>query len=104
MQKHSFLTNLADDMRSTKARRDFFIHKFLFNRFGGEMLTTEPEYESLVREAHELGVLFAESRSKFLNFMLEKAPIEMFGVRNDPITGEPIVVQSEFMKERREPG
>jgi len=100
MQKHSFLDDLTNDMRSTKERRDFFVHKFLFNRFGGESLTTESEYESLIREAHDLGNLFAESRTKFINVMLNGAPLVMFGAKQDS-TGELVIVESEFAKARR---
>jgi hypothetical protein len=102
MQKHELLTNLATNMRLTKERRDFFIHKFLFHRFGGELFTTEAEYELLTREAHDLGVLFAESRTQFDDLMLQKAPIVMFGGRIDPNTQEVIIVRSEFAKEHHD--
>jgi hypothetical protein len=100
MKKHKLLESLADDMRSTKARRDFSVHKFLFHRYGGELLTNDAEYELLVREANNLGLLFAESRTKFHDLMLQSAPIDMFGVRSDPATGALIVVESEFTKGR----
>ena len=37
MRKHTFLEHLADEIQSTKERRDFFVHKFLFHRYGGPM-------------------------------------------------------------------
>jgi hypothetical protein len=100
MQKHELLKDLADSMRHTKERRDFFVHRFLFHRYGGATLTTQSEYNALIKEAYELGSLFNQSQTKFSDLMLQKAPIVMFGAKFDPGTGEWIIVESEFAKER----
>ncbi len=100
MEKHEMLKGLAIDMRHTKERRDFFVHKFLFHRYGGALLTTQSEYDSLIQEAHELAILFAKSQTKFNDLMLEKAPVVMFGVKVDPSTGEWVVVESKFVKDK----
>jgi hypothetical protein len=97
MEKHEFLQPLARNIRGVKEKRDFFIHKFLFHRFGGE-LTLDSEYEQLIREAADLADLFAVSRTKFDDFMLDKAPLMMFGAKRDAGSGEWIIVESEFSK------
>ncbi|HEY4941448.1 MAG TPA: hypothetical protein VII56_08470 [Rhizomicrobium sp.] len=101
MRKHEFLKNLADDLGSTKEKRDFFVHKFLFHRYGGDMLTTDSEYELLIREAHDLGVEFGKCQAKFHDQVLETAPIVMFAAKLDADSGELIIVESEYAKERR---
>ena len=78
------------------------MHKFLFNRYGG-LLTTEEEYAELVAEAVELGGLFVSVRTRFHDFVLKKAPLEMFAVKRDSITGEFVVVESEFSKAKARP-
>jgi hypothetical protein len=101
MRKHEMLRNLADDMQRTKEKRDFFVHKFLFHRFAGDLLTAPSEYELLVREASDLGIMFAKARTNFLTLMLEQAPIVMFGAKMDIDTGELQIIESEFAKEHR---
>lgn len=100
MEMHDFLTLLAKDMAIVKQKRDFFIHKFLFNRYGGE-LTSDKDYEELIRDAASLRDLFAEARTKFHDFMLRNAPLVMFAAKRDPSTGELIIVESEFSKNQR---
>jgi hypothetical protein len=102
MEKNAHLKPLAMEMLTAKEKRDFFIHKFLFNRYGGE-LTSEEEYADLVAEAAELGRLFASTRTRFHDFVLQNAPIEMFAVKRDPLTGEFIVIESEFSKAKARP-
>ena len=67
-------------------------------------MTTEAEYGSLIAEAHEFGSLFANARADFHNAMLERAPIELFAARFDPDSGELIIVESEFLRKRRDSG
>jgi hypothetical protein len=98
MDRHDFLKPLAKDMADTKQKRDFFIHKFLFHRFGGELFTLDSEYEELIKEAIALGDLFAQTRTRFHDFMLQNAPLIMFAGKRDPNTGEIIIVESEFSK------
>ena len=100
MQKHTLLNDLAETMRATKERRDFFVHKFLFHRYGGAHFTSASEYEVLIRDATEIGLQFAECRKKFVELMLSKAPIAMFAGKVDPDTGEITIVESEFSKNR----
>jgi hypothetical protein len=104
MKKHNFLKELADSLGETKRQRDFFVHKFLFNRYGGTHMTTEAEYESLITEAHELGSLFVNVCTDIHNAMLERAPIELFAAKFDPDSGELIIVESEFLRKRRDSG
>ena len=101
MEKHEFLRPLAQDILVTKAQRDFFIHKFLFHRFGGEF-TLDLEYEALIREAVGLADLFAASRTRFHDFMLKEAPLVMFGAKRDPESGNLIIVEFEFSKSSHE--
>lgn len=97
MEKHEFLRTLAKDLLAVKARRDFFIHKFLFHRFGG-ILTLDSEYEELIQEAASLADLFAGARTKFDDFMLKNAPLILVGAKQDPKSGTWIIVESEFSK------
>jgi len=87
-------------MTDVKQKRDFFVHKFLFHRYGGEF-TVEEEYEGIIRDATNLAPLFAQTRTKFDDFMLRNAPLLMLAAKRDPITGELIFVESEFSKMRR---
>jgi len=96
MEKNAHLKPLAVEL-TAKAKRDFFVHKFLFNRYGGEF-TSEGEYADLVAEAAEFGRSFANTRTRFHDFVLQNAPLEMFAVKRDPDTDELIVVESEFSK------
>lgn len=100
MGKYEFLSSLVKDMVAVKERRDFFVHRFLFHRFGGE-LTLDSEYEELVRDAKSHSDLFFQTRTKFHDFMLQNAPLIMFGAKREPDTGEMIIVESEFSKKRR---
>jgi len=97
MEKHEFLKPLAADMTTVKHRRDFFVHKFLFHRYGGE-LTSDDDYEELVRDATNLGNLFAETRTKFHDCLIQNAPLVMFAAKRDPASGEWTIVESEFSK------
>ena len=97
IEKHEFLRPLAKDIVAVKERRDFFIHKFLFHRFGGEF-TLDSEYEELIREAAGLADLFAVSRTKFHDFMLKEAPLVLLAAKRDDESGELIIVESEFSK------
>ncbi|HVY17313.1 MAG TPA: hypothetical protein VHB27_18970 [Rhodopila sp.] len=101
MRRHTFLVALADEMQTTKAKRDFFIHKFLFHRYGGELMTTDEEYELLIQEAHELGALFGNAKTRFQDFMIDRSSIEMFAVKLDPHTGEIDIRESDAIKARR---
>ena len=47
LEKYEYLRPLVAKLASVKERRDFFVHRFLFGRFGGEM-TTDDDYEELV--------------------------------------------------------
>ena len=102
MQKHELLRGLAADMRHTKERRDFFVHKFLFHRYAGGFLTTHSEYNALILEAHDLCALFAEAQIKFSDLMLDKAPVVMFGAKIDSATGEWVIVESKFARGNRD--
>lgn len=84
-------------MVAVKEKRDFFVHKFLFHRFGGEF-TTDSEYEDPIKDAAYLGNFFANTRTKFQDFMLQNAPLMMFAAKRDPNNGEFIIVESEFSK------
>jgi hypothetical protein len=97
MERHEFLKPLASDLATVKQKRDFFVHKFLFHRFGGEF-TLDKEYEELIRDATKFGNLFAQTRTKFADFMLQNAPLKMFAAKRDPMTGELIIIESEFLK------
>lgn len=103
MAKIDFLKPLADKMVLVKEKRDFFVHRFLFHRFGGE-LTSDTEYEVLIRDAIELGDLFATSHTLFVDFMLRHAPLEMFAVKRDPHSGKIVIVESEFSQKRERDG
>jgi hypothetical protein len=94
MRKHTFLQRLSNDMRSTKEKRDRFVHKFLFHRYGGEYLTTDSEYELLIRDAHDLGSVFCEAKMRFEEFMLDKSSLEMFMATIHPETGEMTIRKS----------
>jgi hypothetical protein len=98
MDRHDFLRSLAKEMTTVKLKRDFFIHKFLFHRYGGATLTLDTEYEVLIKEAASLGDLFAQTRTRFHDFMLQNAPLVMLAAKRDPNTGELIIVESEFSK------
>jgi hypothetical protein len=100
MEKHDFLKPLAGDMSTVKERRDFFVHKFLFHRHGGE-LTSDKDYVELIHDATDLGNLFAQTRTKFHDFMLRNAPLMMFAAKRDPSSGELIIVESEFSKSQQ---
>ena len=100
MEKHEFLKTLASDMVFAKQKRDFFVHKFLFHRYGGE-LTSEEDYEELVRDATALGNHFAETRTKFHDCLLQNAPLLMFAAKRDPVSSERIIVESEFSKRQQ---
>jgi hypothetical protein len=104
MQKHALLERLSETMRLTKERRDFFVHKFLFHRFGGALFTSECEYEALIKEAHDAGALFADTHCRFDEHMLARSQLVMFAGRVDPDTGELTIVESEFAKTRRQGG
>jgi hypothetical protein len=101
MRKHPTLTDLADEMQVTKERRDFFTHQFLFHRYGGELFTTEADYELLVCDACDLGNLFAKSRKRFDDLMLKTAPIAMIAGQTDADTGETIIVETEHALDRK---
>jgi len=88
MRAHPFLQRLADEMQPTKERRDHFIHRFLFHRYGGEHMTTDEEYRSLICDAHELGRTFRGAMTRFQDFMVDKSSIEMFAASVDPQNGE----------------
>jgi hypothetical protein len=100
MERHEFLKSLAGDLMTVKKKRDFFVHKFLFHRYGGE-LTSDYEYEELIQDAISHGDLFAQTRKKFDDFMLQNAPLTMFAAKREPNTGELIIVESEFSKAGR---
>ena len=85
-------------MTIVKKRRDFFVHKFLFHRYGGVELTTGEDYQNLVRDAIGLGNLFARTRTEFHDFMLQHAPLVMFAAKRDSRTRNLIIVESEFAK------
>lgn len=102
MEKNIHLKLLASEMLTAKTKRDFFIHKFLFNRYGGEF-TTEEEYADLVAEATDLAQLFASTRTRFHDFVLQNAPLEMLAARRAPITDEFVIVESEFLKSKARP-
>jgi len=97
INRHDFMKSLAIDMVTVKERRDFFVHKFLFHRFGGEF-TADSEYEELIKDAGNLGSIFAATRAKFQDFMLQNAPLMMIAAKPDPDTGEFMIVESEFLK------
>jgi hypothetical protein len=101
MRKHTFLERLANEMRPIKEKRDFFIHKFLFHRYGGPMMTTDPEYEALIRDAHDLGHCFFEAKKRFEDFLVNKSSIAMFVATVDPVTGEMTIRESEALKGQR---
>jgi hypothetical protein len=96
METHDYLKPLAIQMTAVKERRNFFVHRFLFNRYGGELFTLDEEYEVLIREATELRDLFAAAYTSFLDFMLNSAPLMMFSAKRDPDTGEIQIVKSKF--------
>lgn len=98
MNRHSFMAPLAADLLSVKERRDFFIHKFLFHRFGGRDFTSDDEFEVLIRDAAEICGVFSAARTQFHDFMLQEAPLKMFAMKFDPDTGEFVVKESEFAK------
>src|SRR5579863_387318 len=100
MNRHDFLKSLAEEMATVKLKRDFFIHKFLFHRYGGARLTLDAEYEELIRDAASLGDLFSQTRAKFHDFMLQNAPLAMLAAKHDPSSGELIIVESEFSKRK----
>lgn len=99
MDRHDFLKSLAKEMETVKQKRDFFVHKFLFHRYGGE-LTLDAEYEELIQEAVSLCDLFAQTRTKFHDFILQNAPLVMLAAKRDSNTGEFIIVESEFSKKK----
>jgi hypothetical protein len=99
MDRHDFLKSLAKEMTTVKLKRDFFIHKFLFHRYGGA-LTLDVEYEDLIQETVSLGDLFAHTRTQFDDFMLQNAPLVMLAAKRDPNSGELIIVESEFSKKQ----
>ena len=99
MERHEFLKPLAEDLIAVKKKRDFFIHKFLFHRFGGE-LTLDSEYEALIRDAITHGDLFAQTRTKFHDFMMQNAPLTMIAAKRSSDTGDFIIVESEFSKKQ----
>jgi hypothetical protein len=98
MRKHTFLKHLADEMQSTKETRDFFVHRFLFHRYGGPMMTTDEEYELLIREAHSAGNLLNRTRHRLDDFMVDKSPLAMFVATADSETGEITIRQSAAMR------
>lgn len=98
MNRHAFLMPLVKDLLSVKKRRDFFIHKFLFHRFGGREFTLDEEFEVLIRDAAEICGVFSAARTHFHDFMLQEAPLKMFAIKLDPDTGEFVVKESEFSK------
>jgi hypothetical protein len=98
MRKHLFLQRLADEMQPTKEMRDHFVHKFLFHRYGGEHMTTDAEYELLIRDAHELGRVFHDTRIRFQEFMVNESSIAMFVATVDPETGEMTIRTSDDAK------
>jgi len=100
MERHDFLKPLASDMSIAKQKRDFFIHKFLFGRYGGEF-TSDEDYEELIRDATTHGNQFAETRKKFIDFMLQNAPLRMFAAKRSPVTGELVIFESEFLKKQQ---
>ena len=95
LEKHEYLKPLAAKMTDVKERRDFFVHKFLFHRYGGE-LTSNEEFEQLIREAIELRDLFAAAHTSFHDFMFDNAPLVMFAAKRDPDTGETQIIESKF--------
>jgi hypothetical protein len=99
MHRHDFMKSFAADMATMKEKRDFFVHKFLFHRFGGEF-TTDSEYEDLIKDAANIGNLFADTRTKFTDFMLQNAPLLMIAAKRDSKTGELIFVESEYSKKK----
>ena len=100
LEKHEYLKPLATKMASVKDRRDFFVHRFLFDRYGGP-LTTDEDYEALVRDAIGLRELFAETHEYFHDFMFDRAPLVMFSAKRHPNTGEYQFVESKFSTSRR---
>jgi len=101
MEKHDYLKPLAAKMGFVKERRDFFVHRFLFHRYGGEY-TTDEEYELLIQEAAELRDLFSTSNTSFHDFMFDNAPLQMFAGKRDPETGEVHIVESRFSQTPKE--
>ncbi len=95
LEKYEYLEPLVAKMSSVKVRRDFFVHRFLFGRFGGD-LTTDDEYEELVRDAAALRKLFAEANTLFHDYMFDKASLVMFGAKRDSETGEIQFIESKF--------
>lgn len=95
LEKYEFLEPLVKNLSSVKERRDFFVHRFLFGRFGGD-LTTDDEYEELVRDAAALRELFSEANTLFHDFMFDKAPLVMFAAKRDSETGDIQFVESKF--------
>lgn len=101
MKKHALLADLADHMEDTKKRRDFFVHRFLFHRYGGPLFTTDADYAELIRDAAEHGDLFFQARKEFDELMLRSAPVVMLGGKVDPESGEIVIVESEHAKARQ---
>lgn len=100
MRKHTFLERLGDEMQIVKEKRDFFVHKFLFHRYGGPMMTRDDEYEQLIHEARGLGRLFSSAARRFDDFMLDKSSIAMFVATVDPETGEMSIRESVALRAR----
>jgi len=102
MEKCDYLGSLANELRTAKERRDFFIHRFLFHRYGGPEFTTDDEFELLIRDAIELGDMFAIARESFAKCMLNHAPLKMFAMKQDPETGEFEITESKHLTKVRE--
>jgi hypothetical protein len=101
MRNHNFLTPIASEMDVVKKKRDFFVHKFLFHRYGGPMMTTGDEYEALIHEASDLSGLFSGATRRLDDFMVHKSSLAMFVVKVDPQTGEWTITEAKIAKRKR---
>lgn len=99
LEKYKYLKPLVEKMSLVKERRDFFVHRFLFGRFGGEF-TTDDEYEELVSDASAIRETFTQANTLFHYFMLENAPLLMIAAKRDPETGEIQFIESKFSASR----
>ncbi len=101
MRNHNFLAHIANEMDTVKKKRDFFIHKFLFHRYGGPMMTTGDEYEALIQEARGLSSLFSGATCILGDFMVHKSSLAMFVVKVDSQTDEWTITELETAKRKR---
>ena len=97
MAKYDYLQPLVAQLGLTKEKRDFFVHRFLFHRYGGELMTSESDYEGLIQEAVELGKMFAAAHTSLHDFMFAEAPLVLFAAKRDPDSGELKFIESEYL-------